>query len=126
MDLFGAALSFIHCSELGGSTFRGTDLLVLVGNQSVSYCLPIVERLSLFHRVCLGRFYCICFVEDSLDISGKSECANITDPISCFLCLFSMSLILDTSFLVWEGKDNSASSIAYFVEKATMTSYLSN
>ena len=33
MDLLEAAPAFVPCSELGGSTFRGTDLLALVGNQ---------------------------------------------------------------------------------------------
>ena len=49
-----AAPAFVLCSELGGSTFRGTDLLALVGNQSVSHCLSIVERSSLFQIVPLG------------------------------------------------------------------------
>ena len=38
---------------------RGTNLLVLVRNQSVPHCLSIVERLSLlFLKVHLGRFHC--------------------------------------------------------------------
>ena len=44
-------VAFVHCSELGGSAFRGTDLLALVGNQSVPYCLSIVVRLSLFQSL---------------------------------------------------------------------------
>ena len=46
MDLLEAAPAFVCCSELGGSAFRGTDLLAFVENQSVSYCLSIVVRLS--------------------------------------------------------------------------------
>ena len=42
MDLLEATPAFVHCSELEGSAFRGTDLLALVGNQSVSCCLSIV------------------------------------------------------------------------------------
>ena len=47
------------CLLFGGSNFRGTDLLAPVGNQLVPYCLSVVERFSLFQRVCLGRFHCI-------------------------------------------------------------------
>ena len=39
MDLLEAAPAFVSCWELGGSTFRGTDLLTPVGNQ-------------LWHTVC--------------------------------------------------------------------------
>ena len=60
MDLLEAAPAFICCSELWGAIFRGTDLLALVGNQSLPYCSSIVKRLSLFQRVPLGRFHCIC------------------------------------------------------------------
>ena len=35
MDLLEATPAFVHCSELGGSAFRGTDLLGLVRNQLV-------------------------------------------------------------------------------------------
>ena len=56
-----AAPAFVCCSELGGSDFRGTDLLALVGTKSVPFCLSIVERLSLFQLVCLGRFHCRWF-----------------------------------------------------------------
>ena len=42
MNLLEAAPAFVHCSELGESTFRGTDLLAFVGNQSVPHCLSIV------------------------------------------------------------------------------------
>ena len=52
MDILEAAPAFFHCSELGGSAFRGTDLLALVGNQLVPYWLSIVERLIVFQRVC--------------------------------------------------------------------------
>ena len=44
MELLEAASAFVPCSELGGSTLRGTNLLALVGNKSVPYCLSIVER----------------------------------------------------------------------------------
>ena len=36
-----SAPAFVHCSKLGGSVFRGTDLLALVGNQSVIYFCPL-------------------------------------------------------------------------------------
>ena len=62
MDLLEAAPAFVCCSELGGSTFRGTDLLALVGNQPVFYCPSIVERLSLFQRVHVGRLHCIPYI----------------------------------------------------------------
>ena len=51
VELLEAALAMVHCLELGGFTFRGTDLLALVGNQWVPYCLSIVERLSLFQSL---------------------------------------------------------------------------
>ena len=41
MDLLEAAPAFVCCSELGGFVCRGTDLLALVGNQLVPYCLSI-------------------------------------------------------------------------------------
>ena len=56
MDLLEVAPAFDRCLELGGFTFRGTDLLALVENQSLPYSSSIVERLSLFVRVHLGRF----------------------------------------------------------------------
>ena len=51
MDVLEAAPVFVHFSEFGGSAFRATDLLALVRNQLVLYCLSIVERLSQFQRV---------------------------------------------------------------------------
>ena len=48
MDLLEPATSFIHFWELGELVFRCTDLLTLVGNQSVPYCFSIVWTLSLF------------------------------------------------------------------------------
>ena len=68
MDLLEAAPAFVHCSELGGSTFRGTALLALVRYQSVPYCLSFVERLSLFQRVPLERFHYIQLKKKQLPI----------------------------------------------------------
>ena len=65
MDLLEAAPAFIRSSELGGSTLRVTDLLVLVRNQLVPYCLSIVERLSPFQKVSLGRFHYIYIYANS-------------------------------------------------------------
>ena len=42
MDLLEASLAFFCCWELGGSVFRGTDLLALVGNQSMPICSSIL------------------------------------------------------------------------------------
>ena len=39
MYLLEAAPAFVLCLELGGSTFRGTDLLAFLGNQSISALL---------------------------------------------------------------------------------------
>ena len=50
MDTLEAAPAFVRCSEIGGSSIRGNDLLALVGNESVPYCLSIVERMSLLQR----------------------------------------------------------------------------
>ena len=48
MDLLEAAPAFIPCLELGGSTFRGTDLLAPVGNQLLFvHCREVL----LFQRV---------------------------------------------------------------------------
>ena len=55
VNLLQAALAFVV--ELGGSTFRGTYLLALVGSQSVPYSyrevVPISE--SLFKEIPLYR-----------------------------------------------------------------------
>ena len=49
MELLQAAPAFICCLELGGSAFRGIDLLTLVGNQSVPYalCLTFVHCIEV-------------------------------------------------------------------------------
>ena len=47
MNLLEAAPTFVLCSELGGSSFRGTDLLSLAGNQSVPYSLSITEIIPI-------------------------------------------------------------------------------
>ena len=47
MYLLEVAPVFVSCLELGGSTFRGADLLALVGNRTIPYRLSIVDRLSL-------------------------------------------------------------------------------
>ena len=35
--------AFVHCSKLEEFVFRDTDLLALVENQSVPYCLSIIQ-----------------------------------------------------------------------------------
>ena len=51
------APAFVHCSELGVSTFRGTDLLALIGNQSGCLTVSTLQRGYPYFRVCLGRFH---------------------------------------------------------------------
>ena len=51
LDLQEAVPAFVLCSELGGFVFRSTDILALVGYQSVPYSLSIVWKLSQFQCV---------------------------------------------------------------------------
>ena len=56
LDLLEAAAAFVCYSELGGSIFRGIDLLDVVGNQSMYiHCIEVVYTSQIPFR----RFYCI-------------------------------------------------------------------
>ena len=88
MDLLEAAPVLICCSELGGSAFRGTDLLALAGNQLVPYRLSIVERLSLFQRFLLGRFHCSCVCKPIFRCINPKICLSISTIFGLF-CLIN-------------------------------------
>ena len=75
--------AFVRCSEFGGSVLRGIDLSALVENQSVPYCLSIVEMLPLFKRVHLGRFHYQLKLWATID--GPAETTEPNIPISKYI-----------------------------------------